>query len=320
MRGLATKAGASRAVCRGRVWDRGACAVVGRACAARAAGAVVLARRCHRAHRAAPPLAGRVSSSGSAEREVEQQGASLAPVRVRRSSFLASSGQASAALRDGRITVARQYLALYGHAYPIDPKDPFYPQYAALAAELATYRPLRRVAYEVIIMWWRGWQAGVLTMAVLCGSPRPARAEPTPADPAQLAKLLRAGAEAATAKRWSACVEALTAALALDAAAKTRGDLGSARSRPAVSRWLLRTSIAPWSRPRRSRPRIRGSVTRRRSPATQRARGSTDGAPLRAARRLFSTGSRAPWRGGWPLVRGRSGRAYHRARLEGYVD
>jgi hypothetical protein len=65
-----------------------------------------------------------------------------------------------------------------------------------------------------------------LTLAVLFGSGRPVLAEPTPADPAQLAKLLRAGAEAATAKRWSACVDALTAALALDAAAKTRGDLG----------------------------------------------------------------------------------------------
>jgi hypothetical protein len=81
-----------------------------------------------------------VFSSGSAEREVEQKGASRASMPVRRSKLpRLLLTQASSALRDGHIAVARQYLAVYVHAFPIDPKDPFYAQYAALAAELATH-------------------------------------------------------------------------------------------------------------------------------------------------------------------------------------
>jgi hypothetical protein len=50
-------------------------------------------------------------------------------------------------------------------------------------------------------------------------------AEPT-ADQPSIAALLRAGADAAKAKKWDACIEALTAAAAIENNATTLGDLG----------------------------------------------------------------------------------------------
>lgn len=67
-----------------------------------------------------------------------------------------------------------------------------------------------------------GWQA--LIIAAVCCTTCVARAEPV--DPSRLAVLLRTGAEASNAKRWTACIEALTAAVTIDPASKTVGDLG----------------------------------------------------------------------------------------------
>jgi hypothetical protein len=61
---------------------------------------------------------------------------------------------------------------------------------------------------------------------MLCGLSRPAPGAPGEADARHLAELLRAGADAASAKRWDDCARALTDAAALDDAAKTWGDLG----------------------------------------------------------------------------------------------
>ncbi len=72
-------------------------------------------------------------------------------------------------------------------------------------------------------MVWRGWQA-LLIIAAMCCTAGVARAEP--ADPSRLAVLLRTGAEASNAKRWTACIEALTAAAAIESTPKTWGDLG----------------------------------------------------------------------------------------------
>ncbi len=69
-----------------------------------------------------------------------------------------------------------------------------------------------------------GWQAWLLIIATSCCTTGVARAEP--ADPSKLASLLRAGSEASSAKRWTACIEALTAAVTIDPASKTWGDLG----------------------------------------------------------------------------------------------
>lgn len=44
--------------------------------------------------------------------------------------------QAAARLREGNITAARGYLALYRNAFSLDSSDPFYPQYKALSLAL----------------------------------------------------------------------------------------------------------------------------------------------------------------------------------------
>jgi hypothetical protein len=65
--------------------------------------------------------------------------------------------------------------------------------------------------------------AGLLSWT-LCALP--VSADPKPADGVHVAELVRTGAQAATAKRWADCVEALTAAAALEDAPRTWGDLG----------------------------------------------------------------------------------------------
>ena len=70
--------------------------------------------------------------------------------------------------------------------------------------------------------WWSlGFAAALM---VCCPA---ARASPDDASRAdEVAALLRAGAQAARAKQWGACIDALTAALAIQGAPATAGDLG----------------------------------------------------------------------------------------------
>ncbi len=71
-------------------------------------------------------------------------------------------------------------------------------------------------------MGWRGWRLGIVTIAALsCGA-----AEASGADAPDLAALLRAANQATSARRWGACIDALTAAAAIDNAPKTWGELG----------------------------------------------------------------------------------------------
>jgi hypothetical protein len=67
---------------------------------------------------------------------------------------------------------------------------------------------------------------GVALGIALCGAPVCAAAEPSAPDAARLPELLRAGADAAKAKRWEACADALTAAARIDEAATPLGELG----------------------------------------------------------------------------------------------
>lgn len=164
----------------------------------------------------------------------------------------------------------------------------------------------------------RGWQAGVLTVAVLCGSPGDALADP-PSDPSNLAKLLRAGAEASAAKRWSACVDALTAAVALDAAPRTWGDLGLCEEQGGrfalayahLSRAMesapTRPTKDPWTRYQAALARVMERVVQLSvSASPPNAKIILDGRPIGAADgRLFAVEPGAHTIG---------------ARLEGYVD
>jgi len=71
-----------------------------------------------------------------------------------------------------------------------------------------------------------GWRSrGAAAALLFCASTARAT-EPTEADKARVATLLRTGAQAAKAKQWEACTEALSAALAIEDAARTAGDLG----------------------------------------------------------------------------------------------
>jgi hypothetical protein len=68
-----------------------------------------------------------------------------------------------------------------------------------------------------------GWAA---VLGLVLGA-KPSRAEePATQDRARLPGLLQAGAEAARAHKWQACIDALTAAAAIEGARTTWGDLG----------------------------------------------------------------------------------------------
>ena len=71
-------------------------------------------------------------------------------------------------------------------------------------------------------MSWRGWFLRLLTIAVVASDCPQAQADPAP----DAAALLRTGTEAAAAKKWPACIEALSAAAAIEDAPKTWGELG----------------------------------------------------------------------------------------------
>lgn len=68
----------------------------------------------------------------------------------------------------------------------------------------------------------RDWRAALLTITALGCGPCTANA----ADRAGLAELLRSGAEASSAKRWQVCVDAYSAAGALESTPRTWGELG----------------------------------------------------------------------------------------------
>lgn len=70
--------------------------------------------------------------------------------------------------------------------------------------------------------WWR-W---ALVLACGLGVARTSAAEPTADERARLEELLRTGADAKEAKKWSACVDALWDALAIEDSPTTAGDLG----------------------------------------------------------------------------------------------
>lgn len=74
-------------------------------------------------------------------------------------------------------------------------------------------------------MLCRGWRWALVLSMGLSVAPVSA-AEPTADERAQLEALLRQGADAAKAKDWKACVDARWAALAIEDAARTAGDLG----------------------------------------------------------------------------------------------
>lgn len=104
----------------------------------------------------------------------------------------------------------------------------------------------------------------------------PVSADPKSADPARAtsdnrsraAELVRAGAQAAIAKRWADCVEALTAAATLEDAPRTWGDLGLCEEqagRHAAAYMHLRRAMEaapadpnkdPWTRYQAARARV----------------------------------------------------------------
>jgi hypothetical protein len=120
-------------------------------------------------------------------------------------------------------------------------------------------------------MLWRGWPA-IGAAAVLALFAASARAgEPAEADRARLATLLRSGADAAKAKHWDDCVTALGAALAIDGAATTAGDLGlceEGASKFALAFRDLRRALEaaptdakdPWTKYRAAMARVRERV------------------------------------------------------------
>lgn len=75
-------------------------------------------------------------------------------------------------------------------------------------------------------MAWAMRRAWFAAVALLLAAFPARAAEPSDAERARLAPLLKAGAGAAKAKQWAACIEAFTAAAAIDGAAKTWGELG----------------------------------------------------------------------------------------------
>lgn len=70
----------------------------------------------------------------------------------------------------------------------------------------------------------RGWKTLLIVAAVTCCTASAFRGYA--ADPKAVAELLRAGADAAGAKRWQVCIDALSAAATIESNPKTLGDLG----------------------------------------------------------------------------------------------
>lgn len=75
-------------------------------------------------------------------------------------------------------------------------------------------------------MAWRGWMAFGAVAALLFAAAPADAADPGTEERARLSTLLRAGAEAARAKNWDTCIEAYSAAAAIEDAATTLGELG----------------------------------------------------------------------------------------------
>lgn len=87
----------------------------------------------------------------------------------------------------------------------------------------------------------------VLGMLLVLGIPSRAAADPAGGDRAQLAALLRAGASAARARKWDACIESYSKAVAIEEAPTTFGELGlceEAAGRYAAAHPHLRRAVA----------------------------------------------------------------------------
>lgn len=76
------------------------------------------------------------------------------------------------------------------------------------------------------IMRARARRASAVALGMLLGTASAHADEPSAEDRARLPALLRAGSDATKAKKWDACIEALSAAAAINDAATTWGDLG----------------------------------------------------------------------------------------------
>jgi hypothetical protein len=74
-------------------------------------------------------------------------------------------------------------------------------------------------------MRWRGWRWVAVSGLVLTFAP-PSAADPTAEDRARRATLVRTGTAAAGSKDWQGCIDALTAALAIEKDARLAGQLG----------------------------------------------------------------------------------------------
>lgn len=112
----------------------------------------------------------------------------------------------------------------------------------------------------------RGWTTLLIALALTCS----ARADAS--DPKALAELLRAGADAATAKRWQVCIDALSAAATIESSPKILGDLGLCEEQ--VGRFVAahdhlfraleaaptKTTSDPWNRYRAALVRVKERV------------------------------------------------------------
>jgi len=120
-------------------------------------------------------------------------------------------------------------------------------------------------------MAWRGWPGRATALAAVCTCAlgvSSASGEPAAAGEGRVAELLRAGAEAASAKRWEACIESLSAAAEIEDAAKTWGDLGLCEEqagrfaaaymhlRRAMEKAPAQPSKEPWTRYLAARARV----------------------------------------------------------------
>lgn len=120
-------------------------------------------------------------------------------------------------------------------------------------------------------MAWRGWPGRAPALAVVCTCALGVSAvsgEPAAAGEGRVAELLRAGAQAASAKRWEACIESLSAAAEIEDAAKTWGDLGLCEEqagrfaaaymhlRRAMEKAPAQPSKEPWTRYLAARARV----------------------------------------------------------------
>lgn len=176
----------------------------------------------------------------------------------------------------------------------------------------------------------RGWLIAIPAVGgLLCGTlcALPVSADPKPADAAhatsgnhsRAADLVRTGAQAALAKRWAECVEALTEAVALEDAPRTWGDLGLCEEqagRYAAAYMHLRRAMEgapanpnkdPWTRYQAARARVAERVALLMvTTYPPNARVVLDGRPLGAADgRAFAV---------------EPGTHTIAARLEGYLD